>query len=99
MGTTPRRILTESERLGAERAEAGDPVQDLVVYYLDRIFRQIEFRQELFIAALLTLSGGSRQALAAALFAGRPPGELAGLAADDGFPDPGRLGRAVIEAW
>lgn len=99
MGTKPRRILTESERLGAERAEAGDPVQDLVVYYLDRIFRQARFSQELFLAALVTLSAGSRQALASALFAGRAPEELAALAGDDGSPDPGRLGRAVVEAW
>ncbi len=99
MGTTPRRILTESERLGAERAEAGDPILDLIVYYLDRIFRHVEFRQEFFLAALVTLTDESRLALAATLFAGRPPSELAQLTAEDGFPDPALLGRAVVEAW
>ena len=96
MGTTPRRILTESERLGAERAEAGDPILDLIVYYLDRIFRHVEFRQEFFLAALVTLTDESRLALAATLFAGRPPSELAQLTAEDGFPDPALLGRAVV---
>ena len=98
MSMQPRRIQTESERLGDQGCARDDGMADLVIFYTDRLLGRVPLGEEVFSLALATFDDDGRQRLAEAVLAGRPGEELEALRGEDGFPDAGRLRRVVSDA-
>ncbi len=99
MSMQPRRILTDEERLAANKPAQDDPYLDLVIYYLDRLLGHTAFSREIFLAIMLTLNPEGWRAMEDELFAGCQDDERDVPHDGDGNPDPIGLGHAVMEAW
>jgi len=99
MSMQPRRILTNEERLAANKPAQDDPYLDLGIYYLDRILNHTAFSREIFLAIMLTLNPEGWRAMEDELFAGCRDDERDVSHDGDGNPDPVGLGHAVMEAW
>jgi len=82
MTSSPRRIRSESERLKAGKGAIGDPIADLVVFYLDRLFDHVKLSEDLFRAAMGTLDDASQESLFASLFPGRQQEECGSAIVD-----------------
>lgn len=99
MNTSPRRILGEADRVRDERAQDADPFADLVVFYLDRLTRNMKFNPRLFRALFSTLDPGSRLALGKALYGENPPTDAAQALAPRAQGDRARLADIIESSW
>ena len=99
MSIPPRRILTEAERLAANKPARDDPFLDLIIYYLDRLLDHVVFSREIFIAIMMTLTPEGRRNMENELFTGCQDNDLEVAHDKDGRPEPASLGHAVMEAW
>lgn len=99
MRMQPRRILTDEERLAANKPARDDPYLDLAIFYLDRLLNHTTFSREIFLAIMLTLDPEGWRAMEDELFDRRKDDDRDVPRDGDGNPDPVSLGHAVMEAW